>query len=132
MITGLIFSIHLIFIIYIFVKKIKKESTSSGFISVAFIIIIFAVGWSLASFFANNIIPQSFYNFTIKQLQPAIEIIAYLSSAILKKPLINPNESWKEINGDSFGLILLTIGEIFFYKIYFKDLFATTEGEKGK
>lgn len=132
MITGLIFSIHLIFIIYIFVKKIKKESTSAGFISVAFIIIIFAVGWSLASFVANNLIPQSFYDFTIKQLRPAIEIIANGSSAIFNKPLINPNESWKEINGDSFGLILLTIGEIFFYKIYFKDLLATNEGGKEK
>jgi len=132
MITGFIFSLHLVFIIYIFVKKLKKESTSAAFISTIFIIIIFAVGWSLASFFANNIVPQSFYDYMVKLLQPIINLIANISGSFLPKPLINPNESWKEINGDSLGLILLTIAEFFFYRSYYNDLWTTTEVEKGK
>lgn len=132
MIAGFIFSMHLVFILYIFIKKTKKENVSAGLISTVFIIIIFAVGWSLTSFFANNIIPQSFYDFMVKKLQPVIELIANVSGSFLPKPLINPNESWKEINGNSLGLILLTIAEIFFYRFYYKDLWKTTEDGKGK
>ncbi|GAB4136596.1 MAG: hypothetical protein Fur0015_08860 [Ignavibacteriales bacterium] len=132
MIVGFIFSLHLIFIIYVFVLKIKKESVSAGFISSAFIVILFAVGWSLASLFANSVLPDSFYEFSRKIFKPLIDLIANVSGRFLQKPLINPNESWKEINGDSFGLFLLTIAEFFFYKGYYKDLWKTTPVEKGK
>lgn len=132
MIIGFIFSLHLIFIIYVFILKIRRESLSAGLISTAFIIILFAVGWSLASLFANNILPYSFYEFARKIFKPAIDFIANVSESFLEKPLINPNESWKEINGDSFGLFLLTIAEFFFYKSYYKDLWKTTQVEKGK
>jgi len=132
MIIGFIFSLHLIFIIYVFILKLKKEALSAGFISSAFIIILFAVGWSLASLFANSLLPDSFYEFARKIFKPAIDAVAGISSALLNKPIINPDESWKEISGDSFGLFLLSIAEIFFYKSYYKDLWKTTQAEKGK
>jgi hypothetical protein len=132
MIIGFIFSLHLIFIIYVFILKLKKESLSAGLISSAFIIILFAVGWSLTSLFANSLLPDSFYEFARKLFKPAIDAIAGISSTFLSKPIINPNESWKEINGDSFGLFLLTLAEIFFYKSYYKDLWKVTPDEKEK
>ncbi len=49
MISALIFSAHLFFILIIFTKKWQDESLSSAFINFALIIILFAVGWSIAT-----------------------------------------------------------------------------------
>ena len=49
MISALIFSAHLFFILVIFIKKWQDESLSSAFINFALIIILFAVGWSIAT-----------------------------------------------------------------------------------
>lgn len=49
MISALIFSGHLIFILVIFTKKWQDESLSSAFTNLALIIVLFAVGWSIAT-----------------------------------------------------------------------------------
>ena len=49
MITALIFSAHLVFMLVIFTKKWQDESLSSAFINLALLIILFAVGWSIST-----------------------------------------------------------------------------------
>lgn len=49
MIIVFIFLLHIIFTIYIFINKLKTESLSSALINLAFIIIFFSIGWSLAT-----------------------------------------------------------------------------------
>jgi hypothetical protein len=49
MVIAIIFSLHILFIIYIFIKKSKKDNLSAALIDVALIIILFSVGWALAT-----------------------------------------------------------------------------------
>jgi hypothetical protein len=49
MISALIFAAHLIFAAYIFTKKWQDDSLSSAFINLALIVVLFAVGWSIAT-----------------------------------------------------------------------------------
>jgi hypothetical protein len=49
MVISVIFLIHIIFVIYIFVKRSKTDSRSSALIDLIFIIILFSIGWSLST-----------------------------------------------------------------------------------
>ncbi|MEW6702770.1 MAG: hypothetical protein AB1298_08620 [Bacteroidota bacterium] len=49
MITALIFSAHLVFMLIIFTKKWQNESISSALTNLALIIVLFAVGWSIST-----------------------------------------------------------------------------------
>lgn len=49
MISALIFSGHLVFILVIFTKKWQNESLGTAFTNLALIIVLFAVGWSIAT-----------------------------------------------------------------------------------
>ncbi len=47
MITAIIFALHFIFLMIIFTYKWQEESIGSGFINVALVLVLFAVGWSI-------------------------------------------------------------------------------------
>lgn len=47
MITAFIFFAHLTFSLVVFTKKWQDENLSAGFINLALIAILFAVGWSI-------------------------------------------------------------------------------------
>lgn len=49
MISALIFSAHLVFLLIIFTIKWQDESLSTAFTNLALIIVLFAVGWSIAT-----------------------------------------------------------------------------------
>lgn len=49
MVSAIVFSAHLIFVLYIFTKKWQDESLSSAFINLALVIILFSVGWSIST-----------------------------------------------------------------------------------
>lgn len=48
MIAGLIFAIHIFFMLYIFTKKWQEENLTNAFLNLSLIIILFTVGWSIA------------------------------------------------------------------------------------
>lgn len=95
MVTALIFSAHLIFILVIFTKKWQDESLSSAFTNLALIIILFAVGWSISTSIVKLLIDSKgfgiqfdadtisltllsiveffFYRFYFKEDKPVIE-----------------------------------------------------------
>ncbi|MDR3666028.1 MAG: hypothetical protein P4L35_04195 [Ignavibacteriaceae bacterium] len=98
MITALIFFGHLVFSLVVFTKKWQDENLSAGFMNIALIAILFAVGWSI--------------------------------SGMIAKFLMEPKGFGLYFDRDTFSLVILTIGEYFFYRMYYKDL--TTAGDKGK
>ena len=49
MIIAIIFLLHISFIIYVFVKRLKLDSMSAAFIALIFIIIFFSVGWAITT-----------------------------------------------------------------------------------
>ncbi len=49
MISALIFTSHLFFILIIFTKKWQDESLQSAFINAGLIVLLFSVGWSIAT-----------------------------------------------------------------------------------
>lgn len=57
MITALIFSAHIIFMLVIFVKKWQSDSLAAAFQNLIFIIIIFSVGWPLFTMLVKLFIP---------------------------------------------------------------------------
>lgn len=55
MLTGLIFAIHILFILIIFTKKWQDENLSTAFLNVGLIIILFSVGWTITGMIAKAI-----------------------------------------------------------------------------
>ena len=102
MVTAFIFSIHLIMLIYAFILY-KKESISEGFLAIAFIGIVFAIGWTIATMLTNLLFTPEWFI----------------------KWYWQPLNSWvwrtirKEISRDTISLLILTSGEITFYYFYF-------------
>jgi uncharacterized membrane protein YhdT len=53
MITAFIFFAHLVFSLIVFTKKWQDENLSSGFVNLALIGVLFAVGWSITGVIAK-------------------------------------------------------------------------------
>jgi len=98
MIVALIFFGHLVFSLIVFTKKWQDEKLSAGFMNLALIGILFAVGWSI--------------------------------TGMIAKALMEPKGFGLYFDRDTFSLVILTIGEYLFYRMYYSDLFI--EGDKGK
>ena len=56
--------------------------------------------------------------------------VGWSISTMVSKLFWDPIGFGKYFNRDAISLSLLTIAEYFFYKIYFKDLFATEVGKE--
>ena len=52
MVAGFIFFLHIVLVVFAFIKY-KKESIGEGFLAVAFVGIVFAVGWTIAAILTN-------------------------------------------------------------------------------
>lgn len=98
MITALIFFGHIIFSLVVFTKKWQDEKLSAGFMNLALIGILFAVGWSI--------------------------------SGMIAKALMDTKGFGLYFDRDTVSLVILSIGEYFFYRMYYKDIF--NEDDKGK
>ncbi len=109
MIAAFIFILHIILIIYAFIR-FKKEGIGEGFLAVAFIAIIFAVGWTIATIITNLLFSVSW----------------------IEKWYWQPVNTWfmarirKEFSRDTISLLMLTICEIIFYYFFF----ITGKGKK--
>jgi len=61
MIAAIIFAIHLVAATYAFASKAKSGGISEGFLALAFMTIIFSVGWTIATMTANLLFePEGF------------------------------------------------------------------------
>ena len=98
MITAFIFFVHLIFALIVFTKKWQDENTTSAFLNLGLVGILFAVGWSI--------------------------------TGIIAKALMDTEGFGIYFDRDTFSLVLLSIAEYFFYRLYYRDLFITEDGKE--
>jgi hypothetical protein len=111
MVSAFIFILHFVFIVVTFITY-KKESVGEGFLAVAFIGIVFAVGWTIATMVTNLLFTPEWF---IKWYWQALDSWVW---RIVRK----------EISRDTISLLILTGGEIAFYYFYF--LMETKKPEK--
>jgi len=103
MINAIIFSCHYIFALIIFTKKWQDEKLSTAFINIMLVGILFSVGWTIATTVATQI-PKEF---------------------------IESKKYENFYNRDTIALLLLTIAEFLFYKMYYGEIFSSAvETEK--
>ncbi len=55
--------------------------------------------------------------------------VGWSISTMISKAIFPPEGFGKELNLDTLSLILLTIGEFFFYKFYYSDVFTSNGKE---
>ena len=118
MIAVLIFFAHTIFAVYAFCRSYQNEGIVQAFLNVAFIIILFAVGWTVSDFFLGFFIADS-YNIAMPD--------SNFEYALLKMSgfFIPGNGTGTLVPKDTLSLIVLTVLEIFFYRFYFKNINVT-------
>jgi hypothetical protein len=102
MVAAFIFFLHFVVVVYAFITY-KKENFGEGFLAVAFVGIVFAVGWTIAAVLTNLLFaPEWFIRWYWQPLDSWIwQIIR------------------KEISRDTISLLILTAIEITFYYFYF-------------
>lgn len=101
MVAVFIFFLHFLAALYAFLKH-KKESLSEGLLAVAFIAIVFSVGWTIATFVTNllfeiDAFAEWYYGETYSPFLQALR---------------------REINRDTIALVLLTFAEVGFYYLF--------------
>lgn len=104
MVPAFIFILHFALIIYVFIKY-KKDGTGEGFLAAAFVGIIFAVGWTVATILTNLIFAFDWFEKWYWQ---------NLDSWVLLRIR-------KEFSRDTISLLILTSIEIVFYYFFFID-----------
>ena len=58
MISAIIFTAHLFFVLVIFTKKWQDESLQSAFVNAGLIVLLFSVGWSISTMILKVIVEQ--------------------------------------------------------------------------
>ena len=113
MTAAFIFFLHIVLVVFAFFKY-KKESIGEGFLAVAFVAIIFAVGWTIAAILTNLLFAPEWFI----------------------KWYWQPLDSWvwrdirKEISRDTISLLFLTAIEIVFYYFYILSEPKNNNGKK--
>jgi hypothetical protein len=116
MVSAFIFFLHFVLAVSAFMIY-KKESIGEGFLAIAFVGIVFAVSWTIASMLTNLLF--TFEWFVRWYWQPL--------------------DSWiwrvvrKEISRDTISLLILTSGEVVFYYLFFltKPKESSTKGDSS-
>lgn len=57
MISALVFTAHIVFILVVFTKKWQSESLAGGFQNLVLIVILFSVGWPLVTMILKIFVP---------------------------------------------------------------------------
>jgi hypothetical protein len=88
MVPLFIFYLHTVAVTYAFTKRWQEAGLKEGVLAVAFVAVIFSVGWTLATFLLHMISP--------------------------------PGGFGPGLDRDALSLLLLTVGEGFFYNWYLR------------
>jgi hypothetical protein len=120
MAAAYIFILHIIAAGYAFFSRKKTGGMSEGLLAVAFIGIVFAVGWTIATMLTNLLFTPEFF----------IKWYYHQTDSLLLRTMR------KEINRDTISLLILTFGEVGFYYFFLKGIDEegkreTTEKKEG-
>jgi hypothetical protein len=105
MAAAFIFFLHISAAIYAFITRRREGGISEGILAVAFMGIIFAVGWTIATVLTNLIFTPEFF----------IKWYYHQTDSLFLRTLR------KEINRDTISLLLLTFGEVGFYYFFLEE-----------
>ena len=120
MAAAYIFILHIIAAGYAFFSRKSTGGLSEGLLAVAFIGIVFAVGWTIATMLTNLLFTPEFF----------IKWYYHQTDSLFLRTLR------KEINRDTISLLILSFGEVGFYYLFLKrtheeEKKATTEKKEG-
>jgi hypothetical protein len=102
MVSAFIFGLHAIAAVYAYIRWSKEGGWTDGLLAVAFMGIVFAVGWTIATMLTNLLFtPEWFIRW----------YYAHTDSLFLQTLR-------KQINRDTISLLILTLGEIGFYYFF--------------
>lgn len=116
MIAVVIFFIHVIFAVYVFSRTYQSDGLMQAFLNIAFIIILFSVGWVISDLIVGIIISDNGYLITIPK-NAFWQFILKISGFFIP----NNDGTGRLVPKDTISLICLTAMEYFFYKFYFKN-----------
>jgi hypothetical protein len=114
MASTFIFLLHAGAAIYAFITRRRAGGVSEGILAIAFLGIIFAVGWTIATVFTNLLFTPEFF----------IKWYYHQTDSLFLRTLR------KELNRDTISLLLLTFGEVGFYYFFLKE--KGEESREGK
>lgn len=104
MVAFTIFLLHTVAFIYAFVTRKKSGGLSEGLLAIAFMGIVFAVGWTISTMLTNLLFTPEFF---IKWYYQHTDSFFF---RILRK----------EISRDTISLLFLTFGEVGFYYLFLR------------
>jgi hypothetical protein len=104
MVAAFIFLLHVVGAVYAFVTRRKSAGLSEGLLAVAFMGIVFAVGWTISTMLTNLLFTPEFF----------IKWYYHQTDSLFLRTLR------KEISRDTISLLILLFGEIGFYYLYLK------------
>jgi|GEM_PF-175256 len=116
MIDVTIFFGHTIFAVYAFARSYQTDGLLQAFLNIAFIITLFAVGWTISDLFVGLVIPAGGFvipNPSGKFFYSILKMTGFFTPGNDGYGVLAPK--------DTISLILLTVMEIFFYKFYFRS-----------
>jgi hypothetical protein len=116
LIAVIIFYLHLIFACYVFCKTFQSDGAVMAFLNVAFIIVLFTVGWTLSDLIIGLFISENGYRIMIPQGKI---FLTFLKLTGFFRP--ESGGYAKLLPKDSVALMFLSIIEIFFYRFFFKE-----------
>ncbi|MBU0558033.1 MAG: hypothetical protein KJ799_05330 [Bacteroidetes bacterium] len=133
----LIFLLHIIFAIVLFWKFYKYEGKSAAFQNLLFIVLIFAIGWPIATMIAKLLftsdglgIPLDVDKISIT-IQSTIESWTGISLTKSASDLFDDSENLNRlIDFDTIPLLILTIGEFLLYRVYYRKEFSIAGGKE--
>ena len=102
MAAAFIFFLHACAAIYAFITRRRAGGLAEGILAVAFLGIVFAVGWTIATVFTNLLFTPEFF----------IKWYYHQTDSLILRALR------KELNRDTISLLLLTFGEVGFYYFF--------------
>jgi drug/metabolite transporter (DMT)-like permease len=80
MIPLIVFYAHIVAFATVFTKRWQEEGVSEGFLGVLFMLLIFFVGWSMASFLMRLILPQEGFGTWMNADAAALAALAVVES----------------------------------------------------
>jgi hypothetical protein len=104
MAAAFIFFLHVCAATYAFISRRRSGGMSEGLLAVAFLGIVFAVGWTIATVLTNLLFTPEFF----------IKWYYHQTDSLFLRTLR------KELNRDTISLLLLTFGEVGFYYLFLK------------
>ena len=124
MIDVTIFFGHTIFAVYAFARSYQTDGLLQALLNVTFIIVLFAVGWTISDLFVGLIIPAGGYSIPNPPGQ-------FLFTILKMTGFFTPGSGGYGILApkDTISLIFLTVMEIFFYRFYFKSAENLTQAK---